>query len=156
MKKAFKVSVITAFCIYVLFVISILFLRNQYAGNISFAQYIKYFSNFVPFKTISNYVTCLFSESINPGLVYRNILGNLFLFMPLSPFLYCFMKDMRKIASNMLLVFLFIILAETVQIAFRIGSFDVDDIILNMLGALLGYLIIRIKPINNIIVRLFS
>lgn len=40
-------------------------------------------------------------------------------------------------------------LVELVQIVLMIGSFDVDDLMLNMLGGVLGYLIFLLPPVRK-------
>ena len=36
------------------------------------------------------------------------------------------------------------LVVEILQIVFRVGSFDVDDLILNTLGGMLGYLLLEL------------
>jgi glycopeptide antibiotics resistance protein len=44
--------------------------------------------------------------------------------------------------------FLLSFFIETVQLVFKIGVFDVDDLIMNTLGGLIGYVIYRISQEN--------
>ena len=151
MKRPFKTFVTVSFFVYVLLMISILFFRNRYADGLSISEYMARFSNFVPFKTIKTYVTYFFAGKINRGIVYRNIFGNMLLFMPLTVFLYSLFPKMKNIVANLSVVFVCIVTTETVQLLFKIGSIDIDDIILNMIGALLGFLVVSLKPIGNFI-----
>ena len=134
MKRPFKTFVTVSFFIYVLLMISILFFRNRYADGLSISEYMARFSNFVPFKTIKTYVTYFFAGKINRGIVYRNIFGNMLLFIPLTVFLYSLFPKMKNIVANLSVVFVCIVTTETVQLLFKIGSIDIDDIILNMIG----------------------
>ena len=59
------------------------------------------------------------------------------LFIPLTVFLYSLFPKMKNIVANLSVVFVCIVTTETVQLLFKIGSIDIDDIILNMIGALL-------------------
>ena len=70
---------------------------------------------------------------------YRNMLGNLLPFMPLGvlPALaYPRLSSPRRRFGTALL---FILGLELFQLITRLGSFDVDDILLNTLGAALGF-----------------
>ena len=146
MKKPLKAIASFAFLVYILLIVSLLFFRNRYAGGLSIAEYMSRFSNFVPFKTIKMYVTYFFAGKINKGIVYRNIFGNVLLFMPFSAFLYCLFPKMRNLISNLSVVLFCILTTEVVQLLFKIGSIDIDDVILNMLGAFLGFLIVNASP----------
>ena len=46
--------------------------------------------------------------------------------------------------NTVLLSFLFSLCIETVQLVWKVGSFDVDDMILNTLGGLLGFVFYKI------------
>ena len=96
-------------------------------------------SNFIPFHEIFRY-------EIGSRLFVKNILGNIVLFIPYGYFAADYLKS-KKIS---LIAFLTIILAITIEIVqFHIGrTFDIDDVILNTLGGILGLIIYRI--IDNI------
>ena len=47
-----------------------------------------------------------------------------------------------------MLGFGFSLMLETLQLIFMVGSFDVDDMQLNTLGAALGYLAYRFVPVS--------
>lgn len=91
--------------------------------------------NIVPFKEILRY-------TIGSPLFYKNILGNMVMFMPFGLAI-PFILKVRKTRVIILLSFLTSITIEVTQLA--IGRvFDVDDVLLNLIGALLGYLIYMI------------
>ena len=90
--------------------------------------------NCVPFFTISGY----FSRG-NAELFLINILGNLGIFAPLGFFPPLLWKRWRKWYKTMLLGMGISALIECLQV-FTLRSVDVDDVILNTLGALAGYL----------------
>jgi glycopeptide antibiotics resistance protein len=93
-----------------------------------------YSYNLVPFSTIERF---LYSKNIRYHLLI-NIFGNIAVFIPFGILLpLCFKKPFIII----LLVFLAgVLCVETLQLVFRRGTFDVDDIILNTVGFLLGWL----------------
>ncbi|MET3696532.1 VanZ like protein [Bacillus oleivorans] len=102
-------------------------------------------SNFIPFKTIIDY---LFISDLSSNIRYDNLIGNVVAFIPLGIFLPTLSKKLysaKKIVFAGLTVSLFY---ELIQLIFAIGQFDVDDIILNTVGAYLGYLIFRVGVIS--------
>ncbi len=92
-------------------------------------------SNFVPFKEIFRYQ--LFSSSF-----IKNVIGNMIMFMPYGFFISYYLKLDKK--SYVILMSLLIsVTIEITQLV--IGRvFDVDDILLNVIGGILGYFIYRI------------
>ena len=91
--------------------------------------------NMTFFKEITRY-------PVGTNLFYRNIIGNIFLFLPLGFFIGYFIKVKRHY-----LVILFIMIMSLVieSVQLYIGrSFDVDDVILNVLGGIIGYILSRI------------
>ena len=102
-------------------------------------EYIRFSVNPVPFKTIGNYIYLLRHHAINRALVIRNICGNLALFFPMGIFLPTLFMKMRKLWRTALSVFGIVLGAECLQILLRRGIFDIDDLILNLTGAVAGY-----------------
>ena len=91
--------------------------------------------NITLFKELTRY-------QIGTKLFYRNIIGNIIMFIPFGFFTSYYLKLSRK----SFVFFLTLIVSITIElIQLKIGrAFDVDDIILNMVGSLVGYLIYRI------------
>lgn len=86
--------------------------------------------NIIPFKEIFRYEAGTY-------LFYKNILGNVLLFLPFGFFVAYFVK-VDKPFVMILLSLLVSLSIETTQLA--IGRvFDVDDVILNVLGGFLGF-----------------
>lgn len=93
--------------------------------------------NFTPFKTIGFY---LFLADINLNIRVQNLAGNIIGFIPfgfLFPFLF---KGLLSLGKITLLTFSVSLGFELLQYIFYLGSFDVDDLILNTLGGALGYI----------------
>ena len=89
-------------------------------------------TNLIPFREILRY-------DIGTSLFYRQVIGNMLLFIPLGYFVtsYCKIKDLGTITIFSLLSSCVI---EVTQ-HFIGRSFDVDDIILNVVGGILGFLL---------------
>ena len=98
-------------------------------------------SNFIPFKEIFRY-------SIGSNKFIKNVLGNIILFIPFG-FLSSYLLKNRKLGVITILTIIASGTIETVQ--YYIGRvFDIDDIILNLLGGITGFLIyIGIDAIRN-------
>lgn len=93
-------------------------------------------ANFTPFKTIKMYICYYRMEGINS---FENLFGNIFLFVPfgyLLPFVHRASRNVFILLAN---AFLFVVGIEVFQLFSAFGAFDVDDIILNCLGAIIGY-----------------
>lgn len=97
--------------------------------------------NFVPFKTINFY---LFLANINVNSRIENLAGNLYGFIPFGLLLPLFFKKMRSLSSVVLATFLLSLAYELIQLVYRLGSFDVDDLILNTAGGVFGYAAFKI------------
>ncbi|MHC6179192.1 VanZ family protein [Clostridium sp. JNZ X4-2] len=98
--------------------------------------------NLIPFHSIGAQL-----ESISEGWARYNLLGNIVPFMPfgfLLPMVFKKINSFWKVVGVGLVVDLCI---EVFQYITKIGSFDVDDIILNMTGIALGYLLIKLTRI---------
>ncbi|MYL53186.1 hypothetical protein GLW08_07520 [Pontibacillus yanchengensis] len=94
--------------------------------------------NFTPFTSMQSMLN--HSYFMVP---LRNIVGNIILFMPLGFVLslkYGRLKSVKRVGIVGLLSSLFI---EVSQLFLPIRAFDIDDIILNTLGAILGYLVLK-------------
>lgn len=73
--------------------------------------------------------------------IIREIIGNVLLFMPFSWALHIVLnKDFKKTAITGISI-LSVFMVESIQYFFHIGTFDVDDLILNISGALVGIFI---------------
>lgn len=93
-------------------------------------------SNFTLFKTIRMYIK--YWGRINS---FENLVGNIVLFVPYGILLPCIWEKAKHFFSLALSALVFIFGLELVQMWTNFGSFDVDDILLNFLGAVLGYFV---------------
>jgi len=86
--------------------------------------------NLIPFKEISRY-------DIGSKMFIYNVVGNILIFIPFGYFISRYIKPKRvlPIIINSLITS---ITVEIVQL--NIGrSFDIDDVLLNLVGAIIGY-----------------
>lgn len=141
MKKVIKVSSWIVFVLYCVILFYILILDKAFSGYHQNLRNILAHINLIPFRTIITYVIRLAGDSINVGTVVKNLVGNLLLFVPMGAFLPFAFDEMKKLWRVVLFLLLLILSVELTQIVLGIGSFDVDDLMLNMLGGMLGYLV---------------
>ncbi|WP_449536355.1 VanZ family protein [Ferdinandcohnia sp. Marseille-Q9671] len=156
MIKVFRVMISISFVIYLFALIVLLFLgvRLRYIGtDLSLIEYIKSSSNLIPFKTITTYVTAIFDGRMNMNIPIQNLFGNAFMFLPMGIYLPYFIGKINKISVFLLTMVIMLFVIEVVQLITRRGSFDVDDFILNMFGALIGFSIWKLKSIQQLINR---
>ena len=95
--------------------------------------------NLLPFISIVKAIKAAVAAHEPSGLV--GILLNILLFVPFGFLLPWKIKN-EKIA--MLCMFLFVCISEAAQQIFVVGVFDIDDIILNLIGAGMGVLMYRV------------
>lgn len=87
-------------------------------------------------------------ETILWKTIIINVFGNVIMFVPFGFLGIIFPKlnDFKTLIIN----FLFgIILIESLQYFSRLGVFDIDDVILNTVGAAIGFRIYKIFKLNN-------
>lgn len=115
--------------------------------NFTYDQYLWRSNNFVPFKTIYFY---LFLADINLNIRIENLAGNIIGFIPMGVILPLLSKRFFKIKTVILLTFCLSLTYEVLQLTFEFGSFDVDDLILNTIGGILGYIPIKLfRSVNK-------
>jgi len=82
--------------------------------------------------------------------VLLNLVGNVVGLMPFGFFLPFLAVRTRKWYTVTCLTFLFSLAIESTQLLCRVGSFDVDDLLLNTIGGMLGYFLFWIvRRIKN-------
>ena len=151
------------FVVYILCLIYILFLHNSYRsmGNtwnvgIFSKEHIE-MANFVPLRTVSTYFTRLREHSINTSIVVMNLSVNLLLLAPMAVFVkVLFSNKINNFWKFLLFILCLNIIIELLQFLTFSGSLDIDDIILNTLGANITYGIISIKYVRIFVEKLTS
>ncbi|MEK3977416.1 VanZ family protein [Psychrobacillus sp. FSL K6-2684] len=104
-------------------------------------------ANLVPFRTIKAYI-----DDISFGIAFRNILGNIIPFIPMGFLIPAAFPSQRNIVKTLISCFLLILSIEILQLIFFLGSFDVDDVILNLISCFIGFMLfIAYKNIFKIV-----
>ncbi|MBE6686862.1 MAG: VanZ family protein [Ruminococcaceae bacterium] len=159
--KIMKYTFIFFFLIYIVFLLDMLFFdsyfgRNRegqgiFSGSFSFKELLKDNMNIIPFATIIS-----FFRDFSFYRFIVNILGNLLAFAPLGFFYPLIFKKMNSPLLLVAGVASTVFIIESAQLLFSCGSFDVDDVILNTLGAYLIYTILKIPPLTSFVNKLTS
>ncbi|ANS74202.1 hypothetical protein AWM70_06080 [Paenibacillus yonginensis] len=130
-----RLVLLAVFVIYGLIMIKLLFLRG------ASYQWKVYDYNLVPFRTIKRYI--MHKDRFNFDTWFKNLFGNIVLFIPLGVFPPLLREKFFRFKPFILLVVSILLAVELVQLFTRVGSFDVDDLILNLFGALIGFLLVK-------------
>ena len=123
------------FIIYILLLVYFLFFAESYGRTELFEE--EYHYNLVPFREIQRFWT--YRETVGFRASFLNLAGNIIGFMPFGFILPVMHRNMRRLWLVVPLGFLLSFCVEFIQLVGKVGCFDVDDMILNTLGALLGY-----------------
>ena len=141
----FRKFLFWCFAAYCAVLFAILFLRGL-GGHYDFDRY-PYWDrildkiNLIPFATIREQMNYITSSVYNRRVAIRNLAANLMLFVPMGFFLPMLFSKLRKFGSCIGLWLGMILAIEVIQLLTLQGSFDVDDVILNTLGFIAGYLV---------------
>ena len=134
MKKLIKMLSWAVFLVYLLLLMDLLFISRTYDNS--------YGVNLVPMNQIELFFGLLRSSNYSfRKLAIINLVGNIAIFIPFGFFLSFLVKRYRNYFKLFLFSLLFIFLCEFIQYYFKVGTFDIDDIILNLLGVTVGYLL---------------
>ena len=137
-----KIAAATAFGGYCALMIWLLFgQRMGVSSGGTYWEQLQWNTNLVPFRTVMEFIITAASSS-NPYLARHaviNLLGNIVMFIPLGFFLPCIWDNLQKFRRCIFCVVGVIVLIELIQLFTLLGSCDIDDLILNVVGAAAGY-----------------
>ena len=102
----------------------------------------EYHYNLVPFYEIKRFLK--YHEVLGLGAVILNIGGNVAAFMQFGFFVPIFSRRCKYFLNTVYYSFELSLVVEIIQLVTKVGSFDVDDIILNTIGGALGYWVFRV------------
>ena len=124
------------FILYLIALTYFLFFAESF-GRVPGAQ-TYYAYNLMPFREISRFIK--YRGLLGFQAVLLNLAGNVLGFVPFGFFIPVVSRRGRIWRNAVLMGFGFSLCIELTQLIFKIGSFDVDDILLNTTGSILGYL----------------
>ena len=137
------------FVYYVWMLLNILFFDNAFGR-----EQMHYGINLEPFHTIRNYVRA-YNRGYIPEIAMMNLWGNVAAFAPMGFFLPSLCRPFGNLFAFVPTMFLMISGVEIMQVVTACGSGDVDDLILNLAGVLVTWLVLwpLSRHINNLLRR---
>ena len=126
------------FVLYIVFLVYFLFLAEWY-GRTGTGEDYRY--NLELFREIRRFIT--YREQLRMFAVFANLIGNILIFVPYGFFI-SMAAERRGFFKTLFCSFGLSLCVELVQLVTRVGSFDVDDILLNTIGGILGYILFAI------------
>jgi len=98
-------------------------------------------ANFEWFRTIKLYTRYWERTEINS---FGNLIGNVFLFVPFGYMMPSLFPKSKKLIVFLMHLLLFVLGLELIQLYTNFGVFDVDDILLNCIGGLIGFFLYKL------------
>ena len=135
-KRALRICSKVLFGVYLICLIYLLFFAESMGRTYAERTY---HYNLVPFREIKRFL--VHRETLGIMAVMLNLVGNIVAFVPYGLFLPIMFPKNRSLWRIALLTFDFSFAVEVIQLVGKVGSFDVDDLMLNTLGGILGYLL---------------
>lgn len=132
-KETLRIVAILAFLAYLLLLAYLLFFSSMYGRT----EEMGYRYNLQPFLEIRRGIEYI--DTVGYRYVLVNIAGNIVAFMPFGFLLPLITKQKMHLGKVFVYSLLLTLCAETLQLLSRTGAFDVDDLILNTIGGILGY-----------------
>ena len=128
------------FFAYCALLVWILLLSREADRSLGIAEYFAMHANVYPYRTLIRYISYFAARRDRESLLLllTNIGGNFLLFLPMGLFLPVLFSGMRRYSRCMAVVFAAILSAELLQGVLRVGVPDIDDLTMNMMGALAG------------------
>ena len=136
-KRCIKAITLYLFILYIAALIYFLFFSEKYGRTLNE----EYRYNLIPFSEIKRFI--IYYEGVGAEAFMINIIGNIAAFIPFGMLLPVVINNYRRSFIIILDGFMFSLIVETIQLLTKVGSFDVDDVILNTLGVATGYICYR-------------
>ncbi|MBS6764743.1 MAG: VanZ family protein [Clostridium sp.] len=126
------------FVLYIFFLLYFLIFSDWY-GRTGVSREYQY--NLVLFKEIKRFIE--YREELGAFAVFTNLFGNILIFMPFGFFI-SMASRARGFFMTLFYSFGLSLCEEVFQLLTKVGSFDVDDLLLNTIGGVLGYILFSI------------
>lgn len=136
--KRFRILGKILFVFYILFLIYFLIFSEWYGRTGTTGEY-RY--NLELFKEINRFIE--YREELGAFAVFTNLFGNILIFVPYGFFI-SMASQSRGFFKTLFYSFGLSLGVEFFQLVTRVGSFDVDDLLLNTVGGILGYILFLI------------
>ncbi|MCR4639316.1 MAG: VanZ family protein [Ruminococcus sp.] len=147
-----SIIVFTLFAVYLICAVFMLFfMRESLLGICSYREYFRENTNFVPFRTIIEFAGYLRDgDTLYGDISFENIFGNLAAFLPTGVLFPAIWRKQRRFRSFLLTASAAITGVEMIQFITMCGACDIDDFILNLTGAVIGFGFSRLDIVKKL------
>ena len=104
--------------------------------------------NLIPFKQIYENLRLVFNNVQPFSLLFDYVIVDLCLFVPYSFFI-SYLKPKISFINFFTVMFVIVIMKELFQLITGLGIFDINDIILNLIGVSLTFYLLKYLKLNN-------
>lgn len=133
-RRQYRIFGKVLFVLYILFVFYFLLVSEAYGRT---GEMREYHYNLVLFKEIKRFWN--YREQLGVFATTANLLGNVLIFLPFGFFMPMASKH-RSFLMTSFYSMVFSLIVEISQLFLKVGCFDVDDLLLNTIGGMLGYI----------------
>ena len=150
--RAKKLIVFALFAIYAGAAYYLLFyIRSSLLNFYTYGEYFRENTNFVPFRTIAEFVRYYRADDAVYGdFSFDNLWGNLAVFMPAGVFFPALWKKQRSFRVFALTIAAVVIGVEALQFLTMRGACDIDDFILNISGSFIGFAFSKLNIVRKL------
>ena len=161
----YRLNLIIWFILYVIFLLKITLLDSYYFRNgfllvkwnkVVLYDYYYNVVNIIPFRMIIKLFIEYFDGDLSLTLLIQNIIGNFVVCMPFAFFLPRLLKKENNLKVFLITMFVIVSVIELTQFLTLSGTFDVDDYLLNISGAIIMFKLLHNNKINNMIEYLLN
>lgn len=134
-----KVRKAIKWCLFIMYIAAFMYIMffSEDMGRTYTSRTYRY--NLVLFKEIKRFLNNY--QQLGVMTVFLNVAGNAIAFMPFGFCIPLLTQHRRKFFTVLPASFALSLTIETIQLIFKIGCFDVDDLFLNTIGGVLGYIV---------------
>lgn len=129
-KGKLRITVNLFFVMYIVYLVY-LTLFSTYYGRDYFHRSL----NLIPFRTLAEYLHSTYNFSI----ILTNLVGNIAAFIPMGLLLPVVLKRIDRFKRVIFIILISTVAIEITQYILGVGTTDIDDVILNTLGGMLGF-----------------
>lgn len=135
-KKLARRGIKILFYLYIVIIFYFVLLSERYGRDTGYSTS---HINLVLFKEIKRFWT--YRHLLSTEAVITNLFGNIFAFSPFGFMVPIVIDKRNAFFRSVFATFIFSLLIETSQLLMKVGVFDVDDLLMNTIGGLIGYMI---------------
>lgn len=161
----YKINLIIWFILYIIFLLKLTLLDTYYFRNgfllvkwnkVVLYDYYYNVVNLIPFRMIIKLFIEYFDGNLSLTILIQNIIGNFVVCMPFAFFLPRLFKSQNRVKIFVLTMIIIVSFIELSQFLTLSGTFDIDDYILNISGALIIYKLLKIKSVEKFINKILN